>query len=60
MLCLLAGCAHVPEQQLIIELQVDDTKMERFKKCKGIYYTNYPEEIVLEEWRNCMQGKNYG
>tara|TARA_R110002124_G_scaffold284835_1_gene462582 strand:+ start:641 stop:865 length:225 start_codon:yes stop_codon:yes gene_type:complete len=58
MLCLLAGCAHVPEQQLIIELQVDDTKMERFKKCKGIYYTNYPEEIVLEEWRNCMQKKH--
>ena len=57
-MCLLAGCAHTPEQQPIIELQVDDTKMERFKKCKGIYYTNYPEEIVLEEWRNCMQKKH--
>ena len=59
-LCFLAGCAHTSEQQPIIKLQVDDTKMERFKKCRSIYYTNYPEEIVLEEWRNCMQGKNYG
>ena len=59
-LCLLAGCVHTFEQQPIIELQKDDTKMERFKKCKSIYYTNYPEEIVLEEWRNCMQGKDNG
>jgi len=57
---LLVGCAHTSEQQPIIKLQVDDTKMERFKKCRSIYYTNYPEEIVLEEWRKCMQGKNYG
>ena len=59
-LCLLVGCAHTPEQQPIIELQKDDSKMERFEKCKSIYYTNYPEEIVLEEWRNCMQGKDNG
>ena len=59
-LCLLAGCAHTPEQQPIIKLQKDDSKMERFEKCKSIYYTNYPEEIVLEEWRNCMQGKDNG
>ena len=57
-LCLLAGCAHTPEQQPIIELQVDDTKMERFKKCRGLFYTNYPEEIKREEWHNCMQKKN--
>tara|TARA_R110001592_G_scaffold46797_1_gene148926 strand:+ start:504 stop:704 length:201 start_codon:yes stop_codon:yes gene_type:complete len=59
-LCLLGGCAHTPEQQPIIKLQVDDTKMERFKKCRGLFYTNYPEEIKQEEWRNCMQGKDNG
>ena len=59
-LCLLAGCVHTFEQQPINEIKKDDTKMERFKKCKSIYYTNYPEEIVLEEWRNCMQGKDNG
>jgi|TARA_R110001599_G_scaffold101027_1_gene258653 hypothetical protein len=59
-LCLLAGCAHTPEQQPIIELQVDDTKIERFKKCRGLFYTNYPEEIKQEEWHNCMQGKDNG
>ena len=59
-LCLLAGCAHAPEQQPIIKLQVNDTKMERFKKCKDLFYTSYPEEIKLEEWHNCMQGQDNG
>ncbi len=59
-MCLLIGCAHIPEKQPIIELQADDTKMERFKKCRGLFYTNYPEEIKQEEWHNCMQEKNNG
>ena len=57
---MLVGCAHTSEQQPIIKLQVDDTKMERFKKCRSLFYTNYPEEIKQEEWHNCMQGKDNG
>ena len=64
---MLSGCAQTP----IVEIVPDTNQKEwndrynpndwrkQFEKCKGIYYTNYPEEIVLEEWRNCMNEKNY-
>ncbi len=31
-----------------------------FDKCKDIYYAAYSEEIKLEEWHNCIQGKDNG
>ena len=31
-----------------------------FEKCKDIYYAAYSEEIVLEEWHKCIQGKDNG
>jgi len=26
----------------------------QFEVCKGLFYTNYPEEIKRDEWSKCM------
>ena len=58
-LCLLVGCVHTSEIKEWNDKYNPNDWRKQFEKCKGIYYTNYPEEIVLEEWRNCMNEKNY-
>ena len=67
-MCLLSGCAQTP----IVEIVPDTNQKEwnnkynptdwrkQFEKCKAIFYTPYPEEIVAEEWSKCMNEKDYG
>mgnify|MGYP003108483503 FL=1 len=59
-LCLLAGCTHTSEIKEWNDKYDPSEWRKQFEKCKAIYYAPYPEEIVLEEWHNCMQEKNYG
>jgi hypothetical protein len=60
-LCLLVGCIHTPEvKQKEWNDRYDPSEWRKqFEKCKAIHYTTYPEEIILEEWDNCMQEKDY-
>jgi len=39
---------------------VTTSNNNEFDKCKDIYYAAYSEEIVLEEWHKCIQGKDNG
>ena len=67
-MCLLSGCAQTP----IVEIVPDANQKEwnnkynptdwrkQFEKCKAIHYAPYPEEVILDEWRKCMDEKDYG
>jgi hypothetical protein len=61
-LCFLAGCVHTPEvKQKEWNDRYDPNEWRKqFEKCRAIHYTAYPEEIILEEWRKCMDEKDYG
>ena len=61
-LCLLTGCVHTLEvKQKEWNDRYDPNEWRKqFEKCRAIHYTAYPEEIILEEWRKCMDEKEYG
>jgi hypothetical protein len=61
-LCFLAGCVHTPEvKQKEWNDRYDPNEWRKqFEKCKAIHYAPYPEEIILDEWRKCMDEKDYG
>ena len=59
-LCLLVGCAHTPEIKEWNDKYDPNDWRKQFEKCRAIHYTAYPEEIILEEWRKCMDEKDYG
>ena len=61
-LCLLTGCVHTPEvKQKEWNDRYDPNEWRKqFEKCKAIHYAPYPEEVILDEWRKCMDEKDYG
>ena len=61
-MCFLVSCAHTPEvKQKEWNDRYDPNEWRKqFEKCKAIHYAPYPEEIILDEWRKCMDEKEYG
>ena len=59
-LLLIAGCAHTPEKKEWNDRYDPSEGRKQFEKCKAIHYAPYPEEIILDEWRKCMDEKDYG
>ena len=59
---MLTGCVHTPEvKQKEWNDRYDPNEWRKqFEKCKAIHYAPYPEEIILDEWRKCMDEKEYG
>ena len=59
-LLLIAGCTHTTEKKEWNDRYNPSEGRKQFEKCKTIHYAPYPEEIILDEWRKCMDEKDYG
>jgi hypothetical protein len=55
---ILTACATAPVQKEWNDKYDPASWRKQFEHCKGIFYTNYPEEIKRDEWSECMN-KDY-
>lgn len=55
---ILTACATAPVQKEWNDKYDPAAWRKQFENCKGIFYTNYPEEIKRDEWSECMS-KDY-
>lgn len=54
----LTACAQAPVQKEWNDKYDPAEWRKQFEYCKGIFYTNYPEEVKRDEWSECMN-KDY-
>ena len=50
----LTACASTPVQKEWNDRYDPAAWRAQFEVCKGLFYTNYPEEVKRDEWSKCM------